>query len=136
MSGYTLMADILLLTHSICVMGIVFPIPVILIGRLLQWKVVTHFWFRTVHLVLVSILFLETVFDKPCPLTVWEQQLRLKSGTGTFDKPFMEYWVTRLLPIQPAAWVYTSLYIALGIFIFTLYFWIPPRRKVGINIAK
>lgn len=73
-------ANLIVFVHVLFVGFVVLSVPTILVGRYFHWNWVRNFWFRLVHLLLMAIVIIETVSDFPCPLTVWERDLRLIGG--------------------------------------------------------
>ena len=49
-------------------------------GVVLRWKWVRNPWFRAIHLIAIGIVVAESLAGIPCPLTVWERQLRKMAG--------------------------------------------------------
>lgn len=123
-------ADVLLIVHFLYVLCIVLPVPLILIGGLRRWPFVRNPWFRNIHLGMVGIVIVQTLFGLFCPLTTWEQNLRRSVGEGTYyEKSFIEHWVGRMLYYDFPPWVFATVYLVFGCFVIALYFLIPPRRK-------
>ena len=47
----------------------------------------------------------------PCPLTVWEKQLRVQAGQASYPGDFLGYWVHRLIFYRAEPWVFTVGYV-------------------------
>lgn len=74
------LADVVVFVHVLFVGFVVLAVPVILFGWWRKWKWVRNFWFRAIHLLMMAIVVVETLSGIPCPLTVWERDLRLRAG--------------------------------------------------------
>jgi hypothetical protein len=122
-------ADLVLILHFCFVLGILVPIPLILIGAKRQWKWVRKSWLRKLHLTMMGIVILETLLGVVCPLTDWEQRLRESSGQSTYAGSFIAYWVSRILFYSFEPWVFIVMYLAVGGLILGLYVWVPPVSK-------
>ena len=74
------LANVVVFLHVLYVGFVVIAVPVILLGWLLKWKWVRNFWFRLIHLLMMAVVVVETVFGMTCPLTTWETDLRIAGG--------------------------------------------------------
>ena len=74
------LADLIVVFHACYVSFVVFGLAAILAGIVFRWGWVRNFWFRAIHLVMIAIVVGESLAGVPCPLTVWEQQLRKRAG--------------------------------------------------------
>jgi hypothetical protein len=85
---YLCAADAIVVIHAAYVGFVVFGLVAILVGVALGWKWVRDFWFRIVHFVMIAIVAAEAIGGAICPLTTWEDQLRIMGGgtveAGTF----------------------------------------------------
>lgn len=124
-----LWANIILFIHLLFVLGIIVPIPLIILGNLFKWQFVRNPWFRNIHLALVGYLILQTVIRIACPLTVWEQELRTLAGQQSYTGSFFAYWADRLLYYNFPPWVFHIIYFCVAVLIVALYFIVPPQRK-------
>lgn len=86
MNAWSILADVLLILHFAFVAFVVGGFVVIWVGYFCRWPFVRNFWFRLAHLVAMGCVFLETLTGFVCPLTDWENQMRLRAdqpGTRT-----------------------------------------------------
>ena len=127
------LADLILIVHFLYVLGVVLPIPFIILGKFLNWRWVRRFWLRTIHLAMVSLVLLEAVFGMVCPLTLWEDQLRSSLDGPRYEKSFIEYWLAKILFYDFEPWVFIVLYFFISGVIWFLYFYfcppIYPKRR-------
>jgi hypothetical protein len=122
------LADLIVMIHASYVSFVVFGLLAVLIGAVLRWNWVRNFWFRTAHLVAIAIVVAESLAGIPCPLTVWEHQLRQAAGQGSYTGDFLGYWAHRLIFYQAAPWVFTLIYVGFGLAVVAAFVLAPPRR--------
>lgn len=120
-------ADVLLLLHFMFVLGVILPVPLILMGALFNWQWVNNVWFRCTHFAMIAVVTIQAVFGAICPLTIWESQLREMAGGEGYEYTFMRYWVSRLLYYDAEPWMFTVGYMLFTLIILSL-FWIAPIR--------
>src|SRR5262245_39931609 len=94
---YGLWADVVALTHALLVGFVVWGELLILVGAVAGWEWVRDLPFRTVHLGLVLYVGVQDLLGKICPLTIWENQLRLLAGQTVSGKSFIGKVVHTLL---------------------------------------
>ena len=126
---YKLLANLMLLSHALLVLFVVVSLPLILIGGCRNWHWVRNPWFRWTHLTLIGVVVLETWLDIPCPLTVWERQLRELAGDASFqDGEFITYWVSKLLFYTAPGWVFDLIYTVFGALVVISWWVVRPRQ--------
>lgn len=86
MNWQILLANVIVFLHVLFVGFVVVMVPVILIGWWRKWQWVRNFWFRLIHFLMITIVVVETVVGVPCPLTIWERDLRLAGGQLEFER--------------------------------------------------
>lgn len=126
-SFYILLADLVLLAHVAYVGFVVVGLLLIAVGGLLRWQWVRHFWFRLVHLVMMLIVAVETVFAVTCPLTTWENDLRTLASQETVEGDIIAHWLQAVLFFTWPEWVFTALYYGFTALIFVAFVLVPPR---------
>jgi hypothetical protein len=130
---YRLLADLLLLIHVSFVVFVVFGLLLTVTGLLLRWRWVRNFWFRAAHLLAIAVVVGQAWSGVMCPLTTWENQLRLRAGEAAYPGSFVAYWLHRLLYYRAEPWVFTICYSVFGALVLaTFVFGAPqwPRRAV------
>lgn len=80
------LANVIIFLHVLFVGIVVLSVPAILLGWWRKWTWVRNFWFRLIHLLMITIVVVETVFGVPCPLSVWERDLRLAGGQLEYER--------------------------------------------------
>ena len=77
---YGFAADLIVAVHVAYVAYVIFGQLAIIVGAAMKWQWVRNPWFRFTHLLAIGIVAVEAIQGWPCPLTVWEGQLRELAG--------------------------------------------------------
>jgi hypothetical protein len=95
---YEFLANLVLLVHFALVLFAVLGFLFIWVGFFLRWAWVRNPVFRTLHLLFVGVVLLQALDNRICPLTTWENELRLRAGQDIrYQQSFIEYWIHRLM---------------------------------------
>ena len=133
--SYRLFADFILIIHFAIVLFIVGGRALIGIGFALHGRWVSRWWFRTAHLAAMVFITIQSLADTLCPLTVWEQALRVRAGQQGYTESFVEHWVHRLLYYELPGWIFTMVYCAVfGLMIVAWFIVRPERNKYTTGI--
>jgi len=122
-----MLADLIVVFHASYVSFVVLGLLAILVGAVLRWRWVRNFWFRIAHLAAIGVVVLESLAGIPCPLTVWESQLRRAAGQTAYTGDFIGYWVHQLIFYRAEPWVFTMLYVLFGLAVLAAFVLAPPR---------
>lgn len=109
---YRMSADLIVLIHLAYASFVVLGLLAIVAGAAFRWDWVRNFWFRVIHLLLMGSVAAESVFGVPCPLTVWEKQLRDSAGQTTYAGSFLGKFAHDFLFIDAPQWAFTAAYLA------------------------
>jgi hypothetical protein len=124
---YSLAISSVYLVHLIYALTIVVGFILIWIGYFAQWDWVKNFTFRMIHLVMIGIVAVESLFNIECPLTWLQEKLmsldRLKHG----NIPFIAGIVDKILYYKFPLWVFNTVYIVFGVLVLATWFLIPPK---------
>jgi hypothetical protein len=123
---YGVLADAILVIHFAFVVFVVCGFLLILIGLLARWSWIHNRAFRITHLAAIGIVVLQAWFDRICPLTLWENELRRRAGASGYTETFVEHWLHRILFYQAEPWVFTTIYTVFGAIV--LLAWFLGRR--------
>ncbi len=123
-----MLADLMVVIHASYVSFVVFGLMAILIGIVLRWNWIRNVWFRVIHLIAIGIVVAESLAGIPCPLTVWEQQLRAKGGQASYGGDFIGYWAHQLIFFSFPPWVFTVVYTLFGMAVLAAFVLAPPRQ--------
>lgn len=121
------LANLIGIIHTGYVAFVVLGLAAILIGNWLHWSWVRNSLFRIVHLAMIGIVVCESITGVPCPLTVWETQLRVRGGQAGYSGDFVGYWVHRLIFFRAEPWVFTLMYVLFGLAVLAALVLAPPR---------
>lgn len=126
---YGLCADAVVTIHIAYVAYVIFGQLFIIVGAPLKWQWVRNPWFRFTHLLAITIVAVEAIQGWPCPLTVWEGQLRELGGQAfNGSESFMGKLLHDLLFVDnvPQAVLDTG-YVATAILVLQGLIMYPPR---------
>jgi Protein of Unknown function (DUF2784) len=125
---YLILADAILVLHALIVLFNVGALPVIWVGRFRGWRFVRDFSFRVIHLLLIAFVAGECVLGVVCPLTTWENDLRVQAGFGArYEGGFVAHWLHRMIFYDLPWGVFAvgyGLFFALVAFTWV---WVRPR---------
>ena len=82
MYGY--LADGVVIFHVLYVAYVLIGQQAIIVAAPFKWLWARNPWFRFTHLAAIGIVAVEAIMGWRCPLSTWEEQLRLMGGQ-TFD---------------------------------------------------
>lgn len=117
-------ADAVLLVHFAFVLFVVSLFVLVPVGAALGWRWVRWRPLRWAHLIAIAFVAAETAAGIACPLTVWEDVLRGKTGAV----PFIPRLVRSVLFYDLPAWIFTTVYLAAAGLAVGLWRLVPPRR--------
>jgi Protein of Unknown function (DUF2784) len=120
-------ADLIVALHACYVAFLVLGLAAILVGTVCRWRWVRNIYFRIIHLAMIAVVVAEAMAGVPCPLTVWEKQLRVLAGQATYPGDFLGYWVHRLLFYRAEPWVFTLVYVTFGLAVIVALVLAPPQ---------
>jgi glucan phosphoethanolaminetransferase (alkaline phosphatase superfamily) len=124
---YSFAADVILITHVLFVAFVVFGLMLVYAGFFLKWQWVRNVWFRSVHLVAIGVVVLQSWFGFICPLTTWEMGLRARAGQVVYDGSFIAHWLHQFLYFQAPPWVFIACYTAFGGLVLLSWFLVRPN---------
>jgi hypothetical protein len=124
-----ILADAIVVFHACYVAFVVFGLVAILAGIVFRWSWVRNPVFRLLHLTMIGIVVAEALAGIPCPLTVWEKQLRIQAGQTAYAGDFLGYWAHRLIFYHAEPWVFTVIYTSFGLAVLAALVMAPPRWR-------
>jgi hypothetical protein len=80
-------------------------------------------------LAVIGIVVLQVWFDRFCPLTLWENELRRRAGESGYTESFIEHWLHEILFYQTEPWVFTTIYTIFGALVLVVWFLGRRDRK-------
>ena len=124
-----ILADAIVVVHLAYVSFVVLGMVAILLGLSFQKSWARNPWFRLSHLTMIGVVVIESALGIPCPLTVWERQLRQAAGQRAYTGDFVGYWSHRLIFFQAPPWAFTLAYCLFGAVVLLTFVLAPPRRN-------
>lgn len=129
-STYQFLADAVLLLHFGVVLFVIGGLVLVVVGNLRGWwPWVNSLWFRLAHVLAIGIVVAQAWLGEVCPLTTLESWLRVKAGSPSYSKSFIEHWVQQLLFYEAPFWVFTLAYTVFGLLVLASWWYFPPRHK-------
>lgn len=122
------LADLILLLHAVIVAFVVLGLPLIALGGWLGWRWIRVRWLRLLHLATIAFVATQAWLGETCPLTLWEQQLRLHAGQQAYDGSFIEHWLARLIFFDAPPWLFVIAYTLFGLAVAAAWWRWPPQR--------
>lgn len=124
-----LLADTVLILHALLVFFVIAVVPFVWIGYFRGWRVVKNAYLRTGHLFLIGYIVAESVFGVTCPLTKWEDALRVSSGThARYADGYIAYWLHQLMFFDWGAKVFLAIYA--GFFALVVFTFVKVRPRL------
>jgi len=130
---YGFLADAVGLIHFAYVIFVVVGQLLILIGIVLGWRWIRNLRFRIIHLVMILIVALESMGQLMCPLTTWENNLRLRAGQTIMGDSFVAALLNKIMffsDIGNDHWVFQSAYVSFAAIVVVTFILAPPTRKM------
>ena len=124
-----LAADAVLAVHALYVAFVVLGFAAILWGAIRRRRWVRNPMFRYSHLGAIGIVVIQALAGIPCPLTVWERELRRAAGQSASQLPFIPRLLQELIFYQAPPEVFTVIYVVFGTAVALTVWLVPPRRS-------
>lgn len=129
---YLVLADSILIVHFAFVAFVIVGLALIWIGWWRRWAFVRNFWFRAAHLAAIAVVAAESLASFVCPLTTWEDRLRLLAGgEQRYEGSFVQHWLHNLMFFDLSERVFTILYIVFFLLVALSLWLVPPQRRKG-----
>jgi hypothetical protein len=127
---YLVLADALLVLHFRFVAFVVIGFVLIWIGWWRRWTWVRNLPFRMLHLAAVGVVAAESLLGYVCPLTTWEDRLRLLAGDERrYVGSFVQHWLHRLMFFDAEERIFTMVYIVFFLLVALSYWVVRPQRR-------
>jgi hypothetical protein len=125
---YRVLADILLISHMMFIVFVIFG------GLLVLWKK----WIMPIHLICAIWGAMIEFFRWGCPLTPWENEMRMLGGQAGFSGGFIEHYLMPIIyPGQMTAVVQFLLGSVVVIVNVVIYYFVVKRlRKRKLQVRK
>jgi hypothetical protein len=124
-----ILADFVLVAHAAVVAFNVLSLPLIWLGWLLRWRFVHNYYFRATHLLLIGFVAAEATLGVVCPLTAWENALRVRQGSQGYETGFFAHWVHKLIYYDLHPSVFVVGYLAFFCLVLATWFIVKPEKR-------
>ena len=125
---YLVLADLTLIVHAAFVAFVVVGLGLIWMGRFRHWSFVRNFWFRGAHLGAIAVVAAESLVGFVCPLTTWENRLRLLAGGEVrYQGSFIQHWLHQVMFFELNETVFTVLYVSFFTVVALTLWLVPPH---------
>jgi hypothetical protein len=127
---YSSLADVTVALHLAYVLFVIVGLAAIVVGIVLRWQWVRNFWFRSLHLLAITFVALESIIGMTCPLTDLEYYLRKAAGGNPQEA---DTFVGRLLQnilfydVPEGHWGFTVAYVGFAVLVLATFVLAPPR---------
>ena len=126
---YLILADLTLVVHFAFVAFVVVGLVLIWIGGWRRWTFVRNVWFRVAHLAAIGVVAAEALTGCICPLTTWENRLRLLAGgQERYAGSFVQHWLHRVMFFDFSPRVFTISYVVFFGLVALSFWFVPPGR--------
>ena len=127
---YGLLADLLVFIHIMFITFVIGGEVAIVIGAVKRWHWIRSLKFRAAHLLAIVAVASEAVFKIACPLTVWENALRVQAGQGSQeDISFVGRLLRDFIYYEFQPWVFTVIYVLFATIVIATFIFVPPRWR-------
>ena len=124
---YLVVADTVLLLHTLFVAFVVFGLLLVVLGGVFSWQWVRNRTFRILHLAAIGVVVLQAWLGMICPLTTIEMWLRSRAGDAVYQGSFVSHWLESILYYQAPAWVFAVCYTAFAALVAVSWYLVRPR---------
>jgi hypothetical protein len=136
-----LLADVIVVAHFAYIAFVVVGQLAIMVGWLAGWQWIRNPWFRLTHLAMISIVVLEAFVGYECPLTTWENKLRVHAGQipanhtevpdwTVEDESFIAHCVRSMIMYdREVGPILVASYYIFGALVLLMVFVAPPRLR-------
>ncbi len=125
---YLALADLVLVVHASFVAFVIVGLLLIWIGQVRRWAFVRNFWFRVAHLAAIGVVAAESLSGFVCPLTTWEDRLRLLAGgEQRYAGSFIQHWLHQVIFFDLSERVFTIAYVVFFLAVALSLWFVPPR---------
>jgi hypothetical protein len=124
-----LLADCILIVHSLFILFVVLGQVLILLGWHRHWAWTRSFTLRLCHLAAIGVVVIQSCLGIACPLTALENSLRYAAGEAGYQLSFIGDCLQRLCFYTAPAWVFTAAYSLFGLVVLLTWCLYPPRWR-------
>ena len=123
---YSVAISTVYVIHLLYALVIVIGFILIIIGFFAGWRWIGNFIFRLIHLLMIGIVAVESMFNVECPLTWLEYKLMSLDHIRHSSMPFIAGMADKVLYYNFPIWLFNAIYIVFGLIVVITWFIIPP----------
>jgi len=126
---YGTLADAVVVAHIAYVGYVVLGQLAIIVAAPFRWAWARNPWFRFSHLGAIGYVAFEEFMGWRCPLTIWEEQLRVLAGGTPADagETFMARLAHNLLFFDQPPIFFVTVHVAFAVLVLQGFIMYPPR---------
>jgi hypothetical protein len=123
------LADLILILHAAFIAFVLLGLVLTWVGIFCGWKWVRGFTFRAAHLLAIAFVVVQTYLGIVCPLTEWENRLRVAGGQQAYgDRGFIHHWLHNLIFFDAPGWVFMLCYTLFALLVLGTLILAPPQK--------
>ena len=130
------LADAVVIVHAAYVGFVVIGFAAIVVGAIAGARWVRSFAWRAAHLAAILLVCVEVMIGATCPLTTFENSLRIRAGVATYPADFVGYWADRMIFYDAPSWVFALLYFGFASLVVLSWWLWPPRWPRSATLSK
>ncbi len=123
---YSVAISTVYVIHLLYALAIVIGFILIIIGFFAGWRWIRNFIFRLIHLLMIGIVAVESMFNIECPLTWLEYKLMSLDHIRHSSMPFIAGMADKVLYYNFPIRLFNAIYIVFGLIVVITWFIIPP----------
>jgi len=127
---YAFVANAIVAFHFTYVMFVVIGELAIILGWIFHWHWIRNLPFRIIHFIATLTVAIQALVKVPCPLTVWEADLRELAGQASErDITFVARLIRSVIFFDFPDWFFLMLYVGFGAIVLITLILVPPKIK-------
>ena len=126
------LAEAVLVVHLAVIAFNGLGLVVIPLGGWLGWRFVRTAWLRWLHLASMALVAAQALAGRACLLTDIEDRL---TDAGPAGPPLIMRFVNRMIFWPLPLWAFSTLYVALFVYVVVLLWLVPLERRSGSTVG-
>jgi hypothetical protein len=127
MNLYRILADCTVAVHFAFVAFVVLGLVAIWLGLALKKPWARNFWFRTIHMLFIAVVVVESLLEQSCPLTDLEDYFRDLAGETFPNGSFIGRFLHNILFLSVSHRTLMMIYCVFGSVVLLTFIFAPPR---------
>lgn len=122
------LADVIVVVHFAIVLFVILGLFLVILGGALRWSWVRNPVFRLTHLGLIAFIAIQGTFDRICPLTIWEHDLRVRARQEAVEGSFIGRLCREWLYVDVPQESLNRAYVVFALVVASTFLFVRPRR--------